>query len=339
MSDRKIGPFNVSTMAFGCMNICHAYGTPPAVEDAERLLLKALDEGVTHFDTAALYGFGVSEQIVGKALGPHRKQFMLASKGGMAGVKGDDGVLRRVIDGRPEAIRRNCEDSLRRLGTDVIDLYYLHRWDKKVPIEETVGEMSRLVERGHVRMLGLSEVSAATIRKAFKVHPIAALQTEYSLWTRNPEIAVLDACYELNIAFMAFSPVGRGFLSGKMGEADAKAFVEKDIRRGMPRFAPENYATNLELLPAYKALAEEAGCTPAQLAIAWLLHQGEQRKVNLFPLYGTTSIAHMRENEGAAKVKLNKALVEKVEALINGKTVTGQRYNAQSSAEVDTEVF
>jgi aryl-alcohol dehydrogenase-like predicted oxidoreductase len=334
---KKIGSFSVSTMAFGCMNICHAYGVPPAQEDAERLLLAALDEGVTHFDTAALYGFGVSEQIVGKALGPHRSKFMLASKGGMAGVKGDDGVMKRVIDGRPEAIRRNCEDSLRRLNTDVIDLYYLHRWDKKVPIEDTVGEMSRLVERGHVRMLGLSEVSASTLRKAFKVHPITALQTEYSLWTRNPEIAVLDACRELNVAFMAFSPVGRGFLGGKVGAADAAAFVEKDIRRGMPRFAPENYAANLKLLPAYKALAEEAGCTPAQLAIAWLLYQGEQRGVSLFPLYGTTSIEHMLENEGAAKVRLSKALVEKVEGLINDKTVAGNRYNAQSQSEVDTE--
>ena len=207
----------------------------------------------------------------------------------MAGVQFEDG-MKRVIDGRPEAIRRNCEDSLRRLQTDVIDLYYLHRWDKKVPVEDSVGAMSDLVRAGKVRGIGLSEVSAATLRKAHAVHPISAVQTEYSLWTRNPEIAVLEACRELGAAFVAFSPVARGFLCDALH--DVSTLDAKDIRRAMPRFSPENYAANLKLLPPYKALAREAGCTPAQLALAWLLHKAP----HIIPIPGTTSVEHLRED-------------------------------------------
>ena len=334
MQERKIGPFQVSALAFGCMSLSYAYGVPPSAEHGERVLLSALDAGITHFDTAALYGFGVNEQLVGRVLKAHRDKIVLASKGGMAGVDlAGDGKLVRVIDGRPEAIRRNCEDSLRRLGTDVIDLYYLHRWDKKVPIEDSVGELSRLVERGHVRAIGLSEVSAATLRKAHAVHPLAAVQTEYSLWTRNPEIAVLDACRALGISFVAFSPVARGFLSGKL--RDVQALDAKDIRHGMPRFAPVNYAGNLKLLPAYEAVAHEAGCTPAQLALAWLLHKDS----HVIPLFGTTSLEHLAENVAAADVKLTPALMARVEAVINQQTVVGNRYSEQSNREVDTEVF
>src|SRR6476661_4651746 len=288
MQTRTIGPFQVSAIGLGCMNLSHAYGTPPSPEQGEKVLLAALDAGVTLFDTAALYGFRANETLVGQVMKPHRRKFTLASKGGMAGVTGDDGLVRRVIDARPDTVRRNCEDSLRRLQTDVIDLYYLHRWDKKVPIEDSVGAMARLVEQGKVRALGLSEVSAATLRKAHAVHPIAALQTEYSLWTRNPEIAVLDACGELGTAFVAFSPVARGFLCDAVH--DVTAFEAKDIRRTMPRFDPEHYARNLALLPGYKALAQEAGCTPAQLALAWLLHKGQ----DLIPIPGTTSVAHLK---------------------------------------------
>lgn len=334
MQQRQLGPFQVSALAFGCMSLSYAYGVPPAPEHGERVLLSALDAGITHFDTAALYGFGVNEQLVGRVLKAHRSKIVLASKGGMAGVDvAGDGKLVRVIDGRPEAIRRNCEDSLRRLGTDVIDLYYLHRWDKKVPIEDSVGELSRLVERGHVRAIGLSEVSAATLRRAHAVHPIAALQTEYSLWTRNPEIAVLQACRELGVSFVAFSPLARGFLSGKL--RDVAALDAKDIRHGMPRFEPANYAANLKLLPAYEALAQEAGCTPAQLALAWLLHKDS----NVIPLFGTTSLEHLAENVAAAAVKLSPALMARVEAVINQHTVVGNRYSEQSNREVDTEVF
>ena len=332
MTPRRIGPFEVAPVALGCMNLSHAYGAPPPVEQAERLLLQALELGVNHFDTAALYGFGANETLVGRVLKPHRSRILLASKGGMAGVTFPDGV-KRVIDGRPEAIRRNCEDSLQRLGTDVIDLYYLHRWDKAVPIEDSVGAMSRLVEQGKVRLLGLSEVSAATLRRAHAVHPIAAVQTEYSLWTRNPEIAVLQACRDIDAAFVAFSPTARAFLTGKL--RDVTTLDAKDIRRGMPRFAPENYACNLALLPAYEALAREAGCTPVQLALAWLLSRGE----HVIPLPGTTSTDHLRENVGALDLQLSAAVLARADALINQHSVMGGRYGAQSESEVDTERF
>jgi aryl-alcohol dehydrogenase-like predicted oxidoreductase len=333
MQNRQLGPFTVTAIGLGCMNLSHAYGTPPPPEQGERLLLSALDQGVTLFDTAALYGFGANETLVGRVLKPHRNRFTLASKGGMAGVAGEDGAMRRVIDGRPEAIRRNCEDSLRRLQTDVIDLYYLHRWDKKVPIEDSVGAMARLVEQGKVRALGLSEVSAATLRKAHAVHPIAALQTEYSLWTRNPEIAVLDACRDLGTTFVAFSPVARGFLCDAVH--DVTALDAKDIRKTMPRFDPAHYARNLALLPGYKALAQEAGCTPAQLALAWLLH----KRPDIVPIPGTTSVEHLREDLGAADIRLPSAVVERVEAHINQGTVSGHRYSAQARSEVDTEDY
>ena len=333
MNTRRLGPFTVSSLGLGCMNLSHAYGTPPSAEQGERVLLAALDAGVTLFDTAALYGFGVNETLVGRVLKPHRRRLTLASKGGLAGVAGDDGVVRRVIDGRPEAIRRNVEDSLRRLQTDVIDLYYLHRWDKKVPIEESVGAMARLVEQGKVRTLGLSEVSAATIRKAHAVHPITAVQTEYSLWTRNPEIAVLAACRALGITFVAFSPVARGFLCDAVH--DVSVFDAKDIRKSMPRFEPANYAENLKLLPGYKALAGEAGCTPAQLALAWLLHQGE----DIIPIPGTTSVEHLHEDLAADGVKLGAGLLARLDVHINQQTVHGNRYSAQARSEVDTEEF
>jgi aryl-alcohol dehydrogenase-like predicted oxidoreductase len=333
MHTRQLGPFTVTAIGLGCMNLSHAYGSPPSPEQGRQVVHAALDAGVTLFDTAALYGFGANESLVGPVLKPHRREITLCSKGGMAGVSGEDGLTRRVIDGRPEAIRRNCEDSLRRLQTDVIDLYYLHRWDKKVPIEESVGALARLVEQGKVRTIGLSEVSAGTIRKAHAVHPLAAVQTEYSLWTRNPEIAVLDACRALGIAFVAFSPVGRGFLCDALH--DVGTLDAKDIRKSMPRFSPENYARNLQLLPAYKALAREAGCTPAQLALAWLLHKGP----GIIPIPGTTSVEHLREDLAAADVKLSQELLARLEALINQDTVAGNRYSEQSNREVDTEVF
>ena len=332
MQTRNLGPFTVSSIGLGCMNLSHAYGVPPSPADAERVLLGALDAGVTLFDTAALYGFGANETLVGRVLGPHRHRFTLASKGGMAGVQFDDGV-KRVIDGRPETLRRNCEDSLRRLQTDCIDLYYLHRWDKKVPIEDSMGALGDLVRAGKVRALGLSEVSAATIRKAHAVHPITAVQTEYSLWTRNPEIAVLDACRDIGAAFVAFSPVARGFLCDTLH--DVGTLQAKDIRRGMPRFAPEAYAANLRLLPGYRALAADAGCSPAQLALAWLLHKAP----HIIPIPGTTNLAHLTEDLAADAVRLSPDLLARLEALINQHTVTGPRYNAQSSVEVDTEEF
>ncbi|WP_310566841.1 aldo/keto reductase, partial [Hydrogenophaga sp.] len=216
--------------------------------------------------------------------------------------------------------------------TDVIDLYYLHRWDKQVPIEDSVGALADLVRAGKIRSIGLSEVSAATLRRAHAVHPIAAVQTEYSLWTRNPEIAVLQACRELGASFVAFSPVARGFLCGPM---DVSAFDAKDIRRTMPRFAPDNHAKNQALLPAYNAIAAEVGCTPAQLAIAWLLHQGD----HILPIPGTTRVEHLLDDLGAAEVQLSADVLARLNALINQHTVHGNRYNAQANSEVDTETF
>jgi hypothetical protein len=308
------------------MNLSHAYGTPPPVEAARALLLRALDLGVDHFDTAALYGFGRNEELIGETLAPHRRRVFLASKCAMTGVEG-----KRVIDGRPEVIRRTCQEALRRLRTDVIDLYYLHRWDKKVPIEESMGAMAELVRAGHVRQVGVSEVSVATLRRAHAVHPIAAVQSEYSLWSRNAELGALDACREIGAAFVAFSPLGRGFLGDAV--ADPQALTAQDLRRSMPRFQEPNFSANRALLPAYRTIAAEAGCTPAQFALAWLLH----RAPHVLPIPGTTSPAHLAENVAAANLRVDAALLARADALINARTVSGARYSAATLMEVDTE--
>ncbi len=331
---RRIGPFSVAPIGLGCMNLSHAYGSPPPVEDAERLLLTALDVGVTLFDTAALYGFGANESLVGRVLKPHRGRIVLCSKGGMTGQPvGPGGALQRVIDGRPASIRRDCEASLKRLGADVIDLYYLHRWDPRVPIEESVGAMARLKEEGKLRALGLSEVSAATLRKAHREHPIAAVQNEYSPWSRNVEIGVLQTCRDIGAALVAFSPVARGFLTAT--PPDPAAFDAKDIRRSMPRFEPAAYAANLQLWRGVQALAQRLGCSPAQLSLAWLLARGEQ----VVPIPGTTRVEHLRENLAAATVSLSIDLVAELEDLLREGRVQGGRYSAASQAEVDTEQF
>lgn len=333
-SRRRFGPYAVAPIGLGCMNLSHAYGEPVSAEQGERLLRHALDAGVTLFDTAALYGFGANETLVGRVLAPVRDRITLASKGGMAGEPGSDGALRRVIDGHPKAIRRHCEASLQRLGTDHIDLYYLHRWHKAVPIEESVGAMADLKREGKIGALGLSEVSAATLRKAHREHPIAAVQSEYSLASREAGIAVVDACRELGAAFVAFSPVGRGLLTDT--PIDAHALTAKDIRRAMPRFAPDALAANETAVRApLKAIAAQAGCSVAQLALAWLLAQGE----HVIPIPGTTSVAHLDEDLGAAGVALSADVLAALDAAVNEKTVVGARYNAQSQGEVDTEQF
>ena len=329
LAQRRLGPFEVSALGFGCMNVSHAYGNPPPADQADKLLETAFDEGINFFDTAALYGFGTNEQLLGSGLlKRHRSDIILASKGGMAGVDG-----KRVINGRPEAIRRNCEDSLRNLKTDVIDLYYLHRWDKQVPIEDSVGAMADLVQAGKVRTIGLSEVSAETIGRAHATYPITAVQTEYSIWTRNPEIAVLDKCRELDIAFVAFSPVARGFLGGKLN--DVAGLDTKDIRRGMPRFYPENYSKNLLVLEQLMKIAEQEHCSIAQLSLAWLLNKGK----DIIPIPGTTSIEHLKDNIGSINLTLTPQSLLQIDEIMAKSPIIGERYNEATQAEIDTETF
>ncbi|AXF85170.1 General stress protein 69 [Ephemeroptericola cinctiostellae] len=329
MRVRTLGEFKVNAIGLGCMNLSHAYGTPPDEKTAETLLLTAFDSGVNLFDTAALYGFGANETLVGRVLKPHRKDIVLTSKCGMQGVNGV-----RVIDGRAATIKQTCEDALRRLQTDVIDLYYLHRLDKNVPIEDSVGALADLVREGKIRNIGLSEMSAATLRRACAVHPIAAMQTEYSLWTRNAEIAVLAACRELGVAFVAFSPVGRGFLAGGISSMAALAHLaEKDIRRGMPRFYPEYFEQNLAFLTAFQDLANSWGYAPASLALAWLLHQSE----HIIPIPGTTRISHLLENLTAADRVLSKIDLAQMDAVVRAHPIAGARYNDATQREIDTE--
>ncbi len=334
-SPRKVGPFSVQAIGLGCMNLDHAYGPSVSAELGQRVLLGALDAGYNFLDTATLYGGGKNEERLGAVLAGHRQRLVLASKCGMAIIP-VDGKPTRVIDGRPATLKRECDDSLRRLRTDVIDLYYLHRWDKGVPIEDSVGALADLVHAGKIRAIGLSEVGAATLRRAHAVHPIAALQTEYSLWTRNPEIAVLQVCAELGVAFVAFSPVARAFLSDQWAQpTDLQALAERDIRRSMGRFTGDNLAHNLALLPPLRALAQQAGCTTAQLALAWVLAQGS----HVVAIPGTTRVAHMQDNLAAASLNIPAELLRQAGALINQRTVKGERYDAQSTSEVDTELF
>jgi aryl-alcohol dehydrogenase-like predicted oxidoreductase len=329
MLRRSLGPFEVAAIGLGCMNLSHAYGVPMAKQAAIRLLNEALDLGYDHMDTAALYGFGANEALIGEAISHRRAEYMLASKCGMR--KGPDG--KREINGRPEAIKGTCEDALRALKTDVIDLYYLHRRDFSVPIEDSVGALSDLVAEGKIRHIGLSEVSAETLRKAHAVHPVTAVQTEYSPWTREAEIAVLSVCAELGTSFVAFSPVARGFLTDC--PPDMAALSEQDIRRGMPRFQPDHYPANLGLLDGYRALAKEAGCSAAQLSLAWVLAKG----AHIHAIPGTTNLDHLKENLEAANLSLNPELVARVDAMVNNQTVSGPRYTSITMAEIDTEAF
>jgi aryl-alcohol dehydrogenase-like predicted oxidoreductase len=331
MKKRQIGIFNVQPIGLGCMNLDHAYGPSASESQGERVLLGALDAGYDFFDTATLYGGGKNETRIGEVLKKHRHRYTLASKCAMAIIP-VDGKPTRVIDGRPETVKRQVEGSLRRLQTDVIDLYYMHRWDKKVPIEDSVGALSDMVRKGHIRAIGLSEVGAVTLRKAHAVHPIAALQSEYSLWTRDPEIAVLEACKDLGVGFVAFSSVARKFFGGL---TDANTLDAKDIRRTMSRFQAENLQRNLALLPPMEAMAKDMGVTLAQLALAWVLAQGD----HIVSIPGTTNPQHMRDNFAAKDIALSAAQTEQLNQMINRHNVSGPRYDAQSQSEVDTECY
>lgn len=328
MHDRKIAGQSLAPVGLGCMNLSHAYGEPLSESEGTRVLHAALDAGITHFDTAALYGFGKNEILLGKALKAHRNKIFLASKCGMAGVDG-----KRVIDGRPSTIRATVEQSLTSLQTDVLDLCYLHRWDKNVPIEESVGELSRLLEEGKIKSIGLSEVSANTLHKAHKTHPIAAIQTEYSLWTRNAEIAILDACQELDVAFVAFSPLARGFLGGFI--ANPEEMVNGDIRKGMPRFQSENMEKNRLLLNILQDVSDSLNCTPSQLALAWVL----QKNDNILAIPGTTNVKHLLENLDSIKVSINDDYMSQLDDAFEHSNISGARYPVATQTEIDTEEF
>ncbi len=325
---RSLGGRMVNPIGLGCMSLSWAYGIPPSEEVAVELLGRALDLGYDHLDTANIYGLGHNETLLGKAISGRRNEFFLATKMGII----VDGA-RRGIDCSPAAIRRCIDESLTRLQTDHIDLYYMHRPDRAVPIEESMGAMAELVAAGKISHVGLSEMSADTLRRAHAVHPVAAMQTEYSLWTRNPEIAVLDACAELGTTFVAFSPVGRGVLAN--GVRNVADLPENDFRRTMPRFDAENWPKNLALIDQFDALAAEAGVTPAQLSLAWVLSRGN----HIVTIPGTGSIAHMEANIARWDWELPAELAVRLDALINQQIVAGTRYSAPMQASVTTEEF
>ncbi len=310
------------------MSLSWAYGTPPSAEDGAKVLLKALDLGYNHFDTARIYGTGANEELIGNTLSQRRSEFFLASKTGIF----VDGKARR-IDCRPESIRGACEESLRQLQTDHIDLYYLHRRDFTVPIEESVGALSELVGAGKIGSIGLSEMSSETLRRAAAVHPIAAMQTEYSLTTRNPEISVLETCKDLGVTFVAFSPVARGALAN--GLRDPEALPDTDLRKTWPRFVGENWVANLQLIEAFNVLARDVGVTPAQLSLGWVLARGE----HIVAIPGTANIEHLEENLARHDWRPSPELIAKLDALINRHTVAGPRYPEAAQRTIDTEEF
>jgi aryl-alcohol dehydrogenase-like predicted oxidoreductase len=318
----------VNPIGLGCMSLSWAYGTPPSPEDGAKLLHRALDLGYNHLDTARIYGEGKNETLIGETLKGRRNEFFLASKTGII-VEGKE----RRIDCKPATIRSALEESLRLLQTDHIDLYYLHRRDFATPIEESVGELARAVESGKIGSIGLSEMSADTLRKAHAVHPIAAMQTEYSPQTRNAEIAVLNACCKLGTAFVAFSPVGRGMLTGRL--RDPVTLPDGDLRKSWPRFKGENWAKNLELIDAFGIIATGAGITPAQLALGWVLAKGD----HIVAIPGTANITHLEENIARPDWRPDAATIAAIDALINQSTVAGPRYPAAAQASIDTEEF
>jgi aryl-alcohol dehydrogenase-like predicted oxidoreductase len=325
---RTINNQPVNPVGLGCMSLSWAYGTPPSPEDGAKLLHRALDVGYNHLDTARIYGTGANEELIGNALKGRRDEFFLASKTGIF----VDGEKRR-IDCRPESIKAACDESLLKLQTDHIDLYYLHRRDFKTPIEESVGALAELVTAGKIRSIGLSEMSAETLRAAAEVHPIAAMQTEYSLTTRNPEIAVLEACRALSVTFVAFSPVCRGALAN--GLRDPQLLPDTDLRKTWPRFVGENWVANLALIDSFNKLAADAGVTPAQLSLGWVLAQDD----HIVTIPGTASIEHLEENIARWDWCPSVALQAQLDALINRHTVSGARYPDPAQRTIDTEEF
>ena len=327
MKTRRLGRNGpvVSAVGLGCMGMSQSYGEPDEAGGIATIH-RALELGVTFLDTADVYGPFTNEELVGRAIRERRDEVFLATK---CGFVPEEGGRPSKVDGSPEHIRAACDASLRRLGVRTIDLYYLHRVDPRTPIEESVRAMAGLVAEGKVRYLGLSEISANTLRRALAVHPITAVQSEYSLWTRDPETGILPACRELGVGFVPFSPLGRGFLSGTVRTLEG--LPSDDFRRGVPRFQGENLAANLVLVDRLNDLAREKGCTRAQLALAWVLAQGEE----VVPIPGTKRRKYLEENAAAVDVPLTRSDLTRIEDAIPKGSAVGARYSPQGFALVD----
>lgn len=319
MQQRQLGKHGpmVSAMGLGCMGMSDFYGGRDE-QEALATLDMALDSGLNFWDTADMYGPHTNEQLLAKALKGRREQVFLASKFGI--IRDPNDPTKRGVNGHPDYVRKAIEGSLQRLGTDHLDLYYQHRLDPTVPVADTVGAMAELVKEGKVRYLGLSEVDSATLRRAYQVHPISAVQSEYSLWTRDPERVVMPACHELGVALVAYSPLGRGFLSGAIRSVDD--FEADDFRRQNPRFQGQNFQRNLALVEAIKAMAEARQVTPSQLALAWLLSRGEQ----VIPLFGTKRRRYLQDNLGALAIQLSADDLAELAAIFPADVAAGERY-------------
>ncbi|MBN9681789.1 MULTISPECIES: aldo/keto reductase [unclassified Corallococcus] len=330
METRKLGRqgLTVSALGLGCMGMSDFYAGRDDAE-SEATLLHALERGITFFDTADAYGPGRNEELVGRVLGPHRQRIVLATKFGL--VRDPANPQSRGVNGRPEYVKQACDASLKRLGMDVIDLYYLHRVDPKTPIEDTVGAMAELVKAGKVRFLGLSEVNSETLRRACAVHPITALQSEYSLWSRDPEDGVLQTCRELGVGFVPYSPLGRGFLTGQFKRFED--LPEDDYRRHSPRFQGENFQRNLKLVEHIDRLAGQKRCTPAQLALAWVLSRGQ----DVVPIPGTKRRKYLDDNLGALDVKLTQEDLAAIESIAPPGVAAGERYPTTMQGFLQTD--
>jgi aryl-alcohol dehydrogenase-like predicted oxidoreductase len=319
MQTKSLGSqgLKASELGLGCMGMSDFYGKRND-DESIKVIHRAYELGITFFDTADMYGPYTNEILVGKAIKDFRNKITIATKFGI--IRDPKDPSKRGVNGKPEYVFSSCENSLKRLGVEVIDLYYLHRKDPDTPIEETVGAMAKLVQQGKIRGIGLSEVNADTLRKAHSIYPITALQSEYSLWSRDPEDGVLQTCRELGIAFVAYSPLGRGFLTGQYKTIED--FDQDDYRRFSPRFQGENFDKNLQLVKKIESLAKLKGCTPAQLALAWVLAQGDY----IFPIPGTKHIKYLEENAGALNVKLSKQELEEIDAIAPKGAAAGMRY-------------
>ncbi len=325
MKTRKLAQLSVPEIGLGCMGMSEFYGSGDEKESVATIH-RAIELGANFLDTADMYGVGRNEELVGRAIRDRRDKVILATKFG--NMRGEDGAFLGV-NGKPDYVRKCCEASLKRLGVDTIDLYYQHRVDPETPIEDTVGTMAELVKEGKVHYLGLSEAAPESIRKAQAVHPITALQTEYSLWSRDPEHQILATCRELGIGFVAYSPLGRGMLTGRFQKPED--FPDDDFRRHHPRFQGENFQRNLKLVEEVKAIAADKGCTPAQLALAWVLAQGE----DIVTIPGTKHVKYLEDNVAAADIELGKAELDRIDAAFPLGAAAGERYAPRAMQAVN----